>query len=154
MLTLSWTRRVNEDNEPGSPQVTREQLWRVLVDKAENPVAYVPAITECRVLERYPDGILREAKRGERLLVQRVTYEPEAGRVVFRHTDATDFAMIADEIGVDSEGRLTLTLSLTLAEETTERVMDKDAYLRALDEDFSATVESMTRSLARKAALL
>ncbi|MFC5719640.1 AtaL-like protein [Streptomyces gamaensis] len=152
MITLSWTRRVDATAEEGAPATTREQLWRVLLHKAEHPVDYVPAITECRVLERYPDGFLREARRGPRTIVQRVVPDERAGRITFRHRDNTDLAQITNQIGEDEHGRLTLTLSITLTEEPAACVLRQNAYLHELDTDFAATLEAMTDVLRRQAA--
>ncbi len=152
MITLSWTRPVDTASEQGRAATTRGQLWKVLLDKAENPVGYVPAITESRIVERYADGFLREAKRGERgTLVQRVTPDETNGRITFRHVDGSDLAMIRNEIGEDESGRLTLTLSLTLDTESSAAVLAQNSYLRELDADFSVTLDDMTAVLRRHA---
>ncbi|MCQ8773748.1 AtaL-like protein [Streptomyces telluris] len=138
----------------GTPCTTREKLWRVLLHKAENPVGYVPAITECRVLERYEDGFLREARRGSRLLVQRVTPDEAAGRITFRHTDSSDLAVITNQVGEDEDGDLTLTLSITLTEAPSSAVLRENSYLHELDADFAATLDAMTAVLRRNATAL
>ncbi|MBC3840316.1 DUF1857 family protein [Streptacidiphilus sp. 4-A2] len=116
-ITLSWTRVVDTAADEGE-RVTREALWEAMLHKAENPVGYVPAITECRVVERYPDGgYLREAHRGKRILRQRVKPDKAAWRITFRSSDTTDFAEIANQVGETGDGRLTLTLLLTLTED-------------------------------------
>ncbi|GGY09751.1 SRPBCC family protein [Streptomyces hiroshimensis] len=166
MITLSWTRKVDSadiadstdradgtgtGDIPGTPSTTREQLWRVLLHKAENPVGYVPAITECRVLERYEDGFLREARRGAQLLVQRVTPDAAAGRITFRHADSSDLAVITNQLGEDEDGDLTLTLSITLTEAPSSAVLRENSYLHELDADFAATLDAMTAVLRRNA---
>ncbi|MFC5147492.1 AtaL-like protein [Streptomyces aureoversilis] len=164
MITLSWTRKVDTAADTvdtadagvitGTPGTTREQLWRVLLHKAENPVGYVPAITECRVLERYEDGFLREARRGSRLLVQRVTPDEAAGRITFRHADSSDLAVITNQVGEDEDGDLTLTLSITLTEAPSSAVLRENSYLHELDSDFAATLDAMTAVLRRNATAL
>ncbi|MFB7666982.1 AtaL-like protein [Kitasatospora sp. NPDC056138] len=149
MLTLSWTTPVTV---PGDPATARDRLWRALLDKAENPVPYVPAITACTVVERYADGFLREAVRGERRLVQRVFADEAAGRVVFRHVDGTDFAEIRDQLGEAGDGRPTLTLAVRLTAEATERAEHDSEYVRALNQDFEATLAEMTQALLAAAA--
>ncbi|MFE5870641.1 AtaL-like protein [Streptomyces roseifaciens] len=165
MITLSWTRKVDTADTAvagdaadaldaagtGTPCTTRERLWRVLLHKAENPVGYVPAISECRVLERYEDGFLREARRGSRLLVQRVTPNEAAGRITFRHTDSSDLAVITNQVGEDEDGDLTLTLSITLTEAPSSAVLRENSYLHELDADFAATLDAMTAVLRRNA---
>ncbi|MBB5119947.1 SRPBCC family protein [Streptomyces eurocidicus] len=151
MITLSWTRQVNTAGEAGKPATTRGQLWRALLHKAEHPVGYVPAITSCRILERYGDGFLREATRGDRTLVQRVTPDETSGRITFRHTDASDLHTITNQIGEDAHGNLTLTLSITLTDAPSEAVLGQNSYLRELDTDFAVTLDAMTAVLRRNA---
>ncbi|QLE72857.1 DUF1857 family protein [Streptomyces rectiverticillatus] len=163
MITLSWTRKVDTADTAdtadaadtgdvtGTPCTTREQLWRVLLHKAENPVGYVPAISECRVLDRYEDGFLREARRGSRLLVQRVTPDEAAGRITFRHADSSDLAVITNQLGEDEDGDLTLTLSITLTEAPSSAVLRENSYLHELNADFAATLDAMTAVLRRNA---
>ncbi|MGK5733296.1 AtaL-like protein [Streptomyces sp. URMC 124] len=154
MITLSWTRKVDAaetGDATGTSCTTRERLWRALLHKAENPVGYVPAISECRVLERYDDGFLREARRGSQLLVQRVTPDAAAGRITFRHADASDLAVITNQMGEDEDGDLTLTLSITLTDAPSSAVLRENSYLHELDADFAATLDAMTAVLRRSA---
>ncbi|MGK5629524.1 AtaL-like protein [Streptomyces sp. URMC 123] len=134
------------------PAVTRDQLWKALLDKAGHPVGYVPAITECRIVERRADRFLREARRGEWTIRQWVTFDEARGRITFRHADSTDLAEMRNEIGEDEHGRLTLTLSLTLTEAASAAVFSRDRRLAELDADFSGTLEAMTVVL-REAAI-
>ncbi|MCP3755161.1 AtaL-like protein [Streptomyces sp. TBY4] len=147
MLTLSWTRPVVDTAQEGRGSPTRENLWQALLHKAEHPMDYVPAIVECRIHERYPDGLLREIRRGEHTFLQRVTAHKSAGLIVYRHLDHTDIAEIRNEIGRDEEGRLTLTLSITLSGARTDVVLDQNPYLRDLDSDFHGTLDAMTAVL-------
>ncbi|MEU5188496.1 AtaL-like protein [Streptomyces klenkii] len=149
MITLSWTRKVDDASD--APCTTRERLWRVLLHKAEHPVGYVPAISDCRILERYEDGFLREARRGSLLLVQRVTPDEAAGRITFRHADSSDIAVITNQMGEDEHGNLTLTLSITLTEAPSSAVLRENIYLHELDADFAATLDAMTTVLRQHA---
>ncbi|MBV9077639.1 MAG: DUF1857 family protein [Methylobacteriaceae bacterium] len=57
-------------NPPGAePRLTRDEVWRGLVMKAENAVPFVPGMTRCEVVERLsPEAFWREAEyRGETL---------------------------------------------------------------------------------------
>lgn len=64
-------------NPPGAAALTRAQLWRGLEMKAENPLDFVPGMESCHIVERYPDGFLREVVlRGDRLR-ERITFTPQ-----------------------------------------------------------------------------
>ena len=77
-----------EVNPKGSiPLLSRTDVWRGLVMKAENALPFVPAMQICNVLERFDGGLLREVvTRGESFR-ERVTFTPEM-QVLFDRTDS------------------------------------------------------------------
>src|ERR1035437_2103912 len=69
-----------EINDPLNPLIeplTREQLWRGLVLRAEAPKMFVPYLDDCRLFDRTADGLSRELRYGELLVLARVTYLPQ-----------------------------------------------------------------------------
>ncbi|MGV3768904.1 MAG: SRPBCC family protein [Sphingobium phenoxybenzoativorans] len=58
MYTLSYTIPVNPEGI--EPKVTQAQVWRGLEMKCENAVPFVNGMTQCDVLERKDNTILRE----------------------------------------------------------------------------------------------
>ena len=147
MMTMSWTLPVDDQGGPDSPRIDRVSLWQAMLHKAEEPTGYVPAITECTVLERYEDGFLRDARRGPRRLLQRVVTDEAGGRITFQHRDDDWVSEISNEIGSDDDGRLTLTLTLTLAPGLAAGVLAESRSLRDLNEDFVGTMAAMTAAL-------
>ncbi|MEV8552335.1 AtaL-like protein [Streptomyces glaucescens] len=144
MLTLSWTHVIARAADAERARV-RARLWRALLHKAERPQEYVPAISEARILERYPDGFLREVRRGERVFLQRVTPEEAAGLITFRHLNTPDIAAIRNELCEDPPGRFALTVTLTLTGARTDPAAERE--LRSWDRDFALTVEAVTAAL-------
>ena len=111
MITSSATLLVNN---PGETPLTREQVWAGLLAKAADAVPYVPSITECVVVERSADGLVREAViNGERIR-EAVTFEPKT-RVSFVRDDAEVRWLIRNDIGEDASGALTLTFSAEIS---------------------------------------
>ncbi len=147
MIKMSWTVAVDGPDTPDSELTDRASLWQALLHKAEEPVEYVPAITESTIVERYPDGFLREAKRGSRRLLQRVVADETAGLITFQHIDDEWISEISNELGTDENGRLTLTLAITLAPGSVATALAESPFLRNLHEDFAATMEAMTSVL-------
>ncbi|MCX3059247.1 AtaL-like protein [Streptomyces beihaiensis] len=139
MLTLSWTRVVAGATGAERTRV-RARLWQALLHKAEQPQQYVPAITRARVVERRPDGFLREVRRCERVFLQRVTANERDGVIVFRHLNTPDIAVIRNELREDPPGRFTLTVALVLTDAGRH-----DA--RAWHRDFTETVDAVTAAL-------
>src|SRR5262249_2148188 len=98
-VSSGWCRRTKETtmyalsaavvvNPPGvTPILSADQVWRGLVMKAENALPFVDAMQECRVVERFEDGFVREiVLRGVRMR-ERITFSPPA-QVHFQRLEA------------------------------------------------------------------
>jgi hypothetical protein len=133
-------------NEPGQPVLTRSDVWRGLVMKADNALPFVPAMTHCQVLYRESDSVfVREIEfRGERCR-ERITLMPQE-RVRFDRLDGSVLGTINNLIEEDADGLwLRFAFSLKLAdvadgspeEVAYGKVVEKD-YLRAVDATLAA----------------
>lgn len=133
-------------NAPGQPALTRADVWKGLVMKADNALPFVPAMTHCQVLEREGENVfVREIEfRGERCR-ERVTLMPQQ-RVKFERLDGSVLGTILNEIEDDAEGlglRFSFSLSLagvmdgSPAEVEYGKVVEKD-YLKAVDATLAA----------------
>ncbi|KUL36832.1 hypothetical protein ADL22_23285 [Streptomyces sp. NRRL F-4489] len=109
-MQINVTEPVNDPSRPGQYVVTRAELWAGLLSKAEYAVPFVAGMTDCTVLERRPDGLVREVVvRGERIR-EDVVFQ-EGRRVSFHRQDARATWVIHNEIGEDEAGGLTLTFA-------------------------------------------
>ena len=120
-------------NPPGEPLVlTREDVWRGLVLKAENALPFVMAPTKCTVLARSENAIVRTIELGGHELGERVTFEPQR-QVRFERTSGPVLGTILNEIREDLDGNLELTFSFDL---------DTDGYApgSADQRDYEATM--------------
>ncbi|MET0868805.1 MAG: AtaL-like protein [Pseudorhodoplanes sp.] len=133
-------------NEPGQPTLTRSDVWKGLVMKADNALPFVPAMTHCRVLNRESDRVfVREIEfRGERCR-ERITMTPEQ-RVEFVRLDGSVLGTILNLIEEDETGlglRFSFKLQLAgvkdgSAEEVEYgKIVEKD-YLKAVDATLAA----------------
>ncbi len=59
----------------------REILWRLLLDKVENPAGYIPGVIEARILERYDNGVLRQIRTQGMTVKERVSINEAIGEV-------------------------------------------------------------------------
>jgi hypothetical protein len=69
-----------EINDPLNPLIdplTREQLWRGLVLRAETPKAFVPWLDRCNITDRSEASISRELHYGDLVIHDRVTFLPQ-----------------------------------------------------------------------------
>src|SRR3954468_5079815 len=133
-------------NEPGQPKLTRSDVWKGLVMKADNALPFVPAMTHCKVLQRESDRVfVREIEfRGERCR-ERITMTPEQ-RVEFVRLDGSVLGTILNLIEEDDNGlglRFSFKLKLAgVADGSTEeieygKIVEQD-YLKAVDATLAA----------------
>ena len=66
---------INDLLNPLIDTLTREQLWRGLVMRAEAPQDFVMALDECHIVERNADEMVRELRFGSLLIRDRVRFE-------------------------------------------------------------------------------
>src|SRR5437899_11605292 len=75
---------VNRGLSSGEPRLTRSQVWKGLVMKAENALPFVPGMAVCTVVERFEDGLVRDIVfRGEGAR-EKITFRPEEKVTVVR----------------------------------------------------------------------
>ncbi|MEU2263787.1 AtaL-like protein [Streptomyces sp. NPDC019645] len=151
MATFSWTLPVaGPGGHTDGPDAG--QVWEGLVHKAENPSPYVPAVTACRVLERFDDGFLREITvRDTDRVQERVTFEDHE-RVVFRPVDDPCIEQIVNEIGTDGTGRPTLTLRVTLSPAGVEKAEQTRYFLHETKRYFSDALQFIVEGLVERHA--
>jgi Domain of unknown function (DUF1857) len=146
-------------NPPGEAvEISREQLWQGLIWKAEFPTLFIKPVISSGVLERFDDGILRDAvhildaERTE-LIRERVFYEPP-DRMVFLRLGGTVPGQVVNELRGDAEDGLALRFGWTLAlagvehdspEEAEHAERSNENFLKAVNGTI-ATIREATRS--------
>lgn len=105
MYTLSYAIPINPDG--AEPALSREQVWKGLEMKAENAIPFVNGMTQCDVIERDENTILREITFNGAQSREAITlYEPV--KVQFERTDGTGWI---DNTISDSETGLILSFT-------------------------------------------
>ncbi|MCP1574817.1 hypothetical protein J2S30_003196 [Herbaspirillum rubrisubalbicans] len=69
--------QINDPLNPLIDPLTREQLWRGLVMRAESPQLFMPHLDDCRLLEKSLDRVRRELRYGELVIIDQVSYLPQ-----------------------------------------------------------------------------
>jgi hypothetical protein len=144
MYAISATREVNPAGVV--PVLTADQVWRGLVMKAENALPFVKAMEQCRVVERYHDGFLREiVLRGVRM-TERITLTPPV-EVHFERIDSQGYDGWITNLISESDRGLLLTFTFAVgfpgvapnsAEEKRRGDEIKVSYLSAIDSTLDA----------------
>jgi hypothetical protein len=138
-------------NVPGHPKLSRSEIWKGLVMKAENALPFVPGMAKCEVLERTANGLVRDIVfRGEDAR-EKITYYPEEKVVFLRLSGNVDGFIVNEIIGGDDDLRLRFSFALQLvdapSDSTKERefreVMERD-YVKAVDATLGAIRRMVT----------
>ncbi|MBP0600378.1 DUF1857 family protein [Herbaspirillum sp. LeCh32-8] len=69
--------QINDPLNPLVDTLTREQLWRGLVMRAEAPKLFMPHLDDCRLDEKNLDSVRRELRYGQLVIRDKVTYLPQ-----------------------------------------------------------------------------
>ena len=75
-MKFSHLVQINDPLNPLIDPLTREQIWRGLVLKAENPLLFVHALDDFVVLARDAGSIDRELRFGRLLVRDRIVFDP------------------------------------------------------------------------------
>ena len=68
--------QVNDPLNPLIDTLTRDQLWRGLVMRADSPKLFVPHLDECTIDERQPGSFRRRLRYGELVIADTVHLTP------------------------------------------------------------------------------
>ncbi len=111
MIRLSRDIQINQPDE--KTVLTRSQAWKGLEMKARNAVPFVPSITECKVVEEWDGGFMREIVHAGERLQEAITVIPERVAHFRRISDKTP-GDIFNELHLDGQGDLILTFTFAL----------------------------------------
>jgi hypothetical protein len=144
MIYVSKEVAANEGVPSGHPTLSRSDIWKGLVMKAENALPFVPGMATCNVVKRMPNGLVRDIIfRGEDAR-ERITLYPEKKVVFVRESGNVD-GFIVNEILGDDDLRLRFSFALQLVDAPSDspeerefrQIMERD-YLKAVDATLGA----------------
>ncbi|MER7180246.1 SRPBCC family protein [Streptomyces hyaluromycini] len=149
MIEVSRTLPVNDGTEP---TLRVDDIWAGLVDKAENPLAYVASMSKCTVTERFDGGLVREVVHAGQPVREVVTFYPKQ-RVHFVRTHATARGTIDNEIGLGNAGELTLTFSFRIVVDGVEAGSAEEKEFAAhMEADYLDAVRTTLKAVRSRAA--
>ena len=151
MIYVSKEVAANEGVSSGHPKLSRSDIWKGLVMKAENALPFVPGMAKCEVVSRRADGLVRDIVfRGENAR-ERITFYPEEKVVFLRLSGNTDGFIVNEIIGGDDDLRLRFSFALQLVDAPSDsakerefrEIMERD-YVKAVDATLGA-IRKMVR---------
>ena len=69
--------QINDPLNPLIDTLSRDELWHGLVLRAESPRLFMPHLDECRLSDKSLEGVHRELRYGELVIIDKVTYLPQ-----------------------------------------------------------------------------
>ncbi len=145
MIYVSKEIAANEGVQSGHPKLSRSDIWKGLVMKAENALPFVPGMAKCNVVKRMPNGLVRDIIfRGEDAR-ERITLYPEKKVVFVRESGNVDGFIVNEVLGGDDDLRLRFSFALQLVDAPSDspeerefrQIMERD-YLKAVDATLGA----------------
>ena len=103
---------INDPLNPLMDPLTRTQLWRGLVLRAETPEMFVPWLESCKLFDRSAESVSRELCYGELTIIDRVTFVPQQ-EVLYRVPPQKDIAASSLRMSIEEpqENRLIVRFS-------------------------------------------
>jgi hypothetical protein len=145
MIYVSKEVAANKAVQSGLPKLSRSDIWQGLVMKAENALPFVPGMAKCSIVERKPNGLIRDIIfRGEDAR-ERITLYPEHKVVFVRESGNVDGFIVNEVLGGDDDLRLRFSFALQLVDAPSDspeerefrQIMERD-YLKAVDATLGA----------------
>jgi Domain of unknown function (DUF1857) len=134
-MRFSHLIQINDPFNPLIDPLSREQLWRGLVLRAENPLLFVMALDGFEIVERGDNMLARELRFGNLTLRDRVMFEP------------MQQVRYEIEAGGDSPAA---TLVMTIEEPEPDQLFVRFDY-ETLHDDTAAPIDEFYSSFAKQA---
>ena len=140
---------INDPNDPLSSTLTRLQLWRGLVLRAEEPTLFVPQMDSCQIVERTADSISRSLSFGNLVVTDQVFFTEES-RIVFQIPEQGE--ILASTLEITIEEPLPDTLFVRFVYEDTSSDDGPDAFYNSFKRSAWREADIDTIKTVRKMA--
>ena len=100
-------------NDGAQPELSADDVWAGLQEKAANPMPYVKSITSCAIIDEFEGGLVRDIIHVGKPVREVVTFYPKR-LVHFVRSHGSARGTIDNEIGRDDSGALMLTFTFRI----------------------------------------
>lgn len=151
MIYVSKEVAANESAASGHPRLSRSDIWKGLVMKAENALPFVPGMAKCDIVERTPNGLVRDIVfRGEDAR-ERITLHPERKVVFVRESGNVDGFIVNEILGDDDNLRLRFSFALQLVDAPSDSAEER-AFREIMERDYVKAVDATLGAIRRMVA--
>jgi hypothetical protein len=138
-------------NPAGQPKLRRSDIWKGLVMKAENALPFVPGMAKCNVVQRTPNGLVRDIVfRGEDAR-ERITFHPENKVVFVRESGNVDGFIVNEVLGNDNNLRLRFSFALQLVDAPSDSAEERE-FREIMERDYVKAVEATLGAIRKMVA--
>jgi hypothetical protein len=138
-------------NPAGQPELRRSDIWKGLVMKAENALPFVPGMAKCNVVQRTPNGLVRDIVfRGEDAR-ERITLHPENKVVFVRESGNVDGFIVNEVLGSDDDLRLRFSFALQLVDAPSDSAEERE-FREIMERDYVKAVEATLGAIRKMVA--
>jgi hypothetical protein len=81
-MVISYSEKVN---------CSEQKLWDLLLDKAQHPEKTIKQVTESKIIQKYPDGFLREMTAVGLNIKEKITIDEKSHQIKFVLVDNESF---------------------------------------------------------------
>jgi len=151
MIYVSKEVAANEGIPAGQPRLSRSDIWKGLVMKAENALPFVPGMAKCNVVQRTPNGLVRDIVfRGEDAR-ERITFHPERKVVFVRESGNVDGFIVNEVLGGDNDLRLRFSFALQLVDAPSDSAEERE-FREIMERDYLKAVEATLGAIRKMVA--
>jgi hypothetical protein len=145
------SREVAANGESGQPKLSRSEIWKGLVMKAENALPFVPGMAKCDVVERTANGLIRDIVfRGEDAR-EKITFHPEEKVVFVRQSGNTDGFIVNEILGDGDDLRLRFSFALQLVDAPSDSAKERE-FREIMERDYVKAVDATLGAIRKMVA--
>ena len=151
MIYVSKEVPVNATRQADQPELTRSQVWKGLVMKADNALPFVPVMSKCETIERSERGLTRDIEIRGVPARERITFYPERKVVFLRLSGPADGFIVNEILGEPNDLRLRFSFALQLTDADSDSAGERE-FREVMERDYLAAVDATLAAIRRAAA--
>jgi hypothetical protein len=151
MIYVSKEVAANDTAKSGAPTLSRNDIWRGLVMKAENALPFVPGMAKCDIVKRMPNGLIRDIVFRGKDARERVTLYPEEKVVFVRESGNVDGFIVNEVLGGDHDLRLRFSFALQLVNAPSDSAEERE-FRQVMERDYLKAVEATLDAIRKMVA--
>jgi hypothetical protein len=145
------SKEIAANGDRSQRKLSRSEIWKGLVMKAENALPFVPGMAKCDVVARSANGLVRDIVfRGEDAR-EKITFYPEEKVVFVRQSGNTDGFIVNEILGDGDDLRLRFSFALQLVDAPSDSVKERE-FREVMERDYVKAVDATLGAIRQMVA--